>query len=280
MEMIHTAAACKAWTSGQSGSTIGFVPTMGALHFGHMELVKRCLEENDKCIVSIFVNPTQFTDARDLTAYPRQPEQDQKMLESLGVHALFMPAPSEMYPQGTEALLQIPLDNLDKVMEGASRPGHFTGVVTIVDLLFKLIQPHKAYFGEKDFQQLLVIKKLVEFCHHPTQIVACPLVREADGLAYSSRNMRLNEHDRRLAKIIPDTLLEVARRYRPGHVDEAKESVHRIFAGAPGVTLDYFKICNPQTLSEIVEGDTGQVRMFVAALVGGVRLIDNTNAPL
>lgn len=280
MEIIQTASACKAWRNSQSGISIGFVPTMGALHIGHMELVKRCMEENDKCIVSIFVNPTQFTDSRDLNAYPRQPEQDRKMLESLGVQALFMPSPSEMYPQGTQSLLEIPLENLDKVMEGASRPGHFTGVVTIVDLLFKLIQPHKAYFGEKDYQQLLVIRRLVEYCNHPTQVVACPLVREADGLAYSSRNMRLNPHDRRLAQIIPQTLLEVAGSYRPGHVEEAKERVRRSFEGVAGVTLDYFKVCNPQTLTEIVEGDTGEVRMFVAAIVGGVRLIDNTKAPL
>src|SRR4030095_6679172 len=173
----------------QKKASIGFVPTMGALHAGHKALVRRSMEENEVTVVSIFVNPTQFSQASDLEKYPRTPEADKNMLEQTGATFLFSPSTDEMYPGGT-ALQDISLGNLESVMEGVYRPGHFQGVAHIVRLLFETVQPHRAYFGEKDFQHLAVIRRMVQMEKLPVEIVPCPTVREASGLAMSSRNMR------------------------------------------------------------------------------------------
>ena len=254
--------------------TIGFVPTMGALHQGHLELMRRAKEENDLLVVSIFVNPIQFNNPEDLKKYPRDPETDIKMLQSVGCDILFMPETGEMYPE--EVLTRYDFGDLERVMEGAFRPGHFNGVAIVVKKLFEITIPHRAYFGEKDFQQLAIIQKLVVMESLPVTIVPCPIVREADGLAMSSRNRRLTQIERAVAPFIYQTLIEAKKSGQLMSPMEITEMVTNRFADQPAFRLEYFQLADDRELQPVENWkDADGVIAFVAAWLGKVRLIDN-----
>lgn len=250
------------------------MPTMGALHAGHASLVKRCVAENDAAVVSVFVNPTQFNDQNDLVKYPRTPEADCRLLEECGAAFVFAPAVEEMYPEpDTRCFSYAPLDT---VMEGAFRPGHFNGVCQIVSKLFDAVQPDRAYFGEKDFQQLAIIREMVRHMNYPLEIVGCPIVREEDGLALSSRNARLSVEERKNALKISQTLFE-SRTFATSHtVAETQKFVEDAIAAAPGLRLEYFELVDGNTLQKIANWeDTSYAVGCITVFCGEVRLIDN-----
>ncbi|MGC8865416.1 MAG: pantoate--beta-alanine ligase [Bacteroidales bacterium] len=257
-----------------SGKSLGFVPTMGALHEGHLSLVRRAVQENDYAIASIFVNPIQFNNPEDLAKYPRTPEQDVRMLQEAGCHAVFMPTVEEMYPSAVNETYDF--GHLDKVMEGAFRPGHFKGVAIVVRRLFEMVQPHRAYFGEKDYQQLAIIRALVSKYEIPVEIVPCPIVRESDGLAMSSRNMRLSPSDRRKAPHIYQTLVSAREMIHDHTVTEVKNWVLQNLQHVDGFEPEYFEIADAETLLPVNDWNEAHIAMgFVAVWLGGVRLIDN-----
>lgn len=256
------------------GNTIGFVPTMGALHQGHISLQERSKKENDFTVYSIFVNPIQFNDAEDLEKYPRSEESDLKMLSEAACDLVFMPSVQEIYPEKSTAVYDF--GHLDKVMEGEFRPGHFNGVAVLVKRLFDIIQPHRAYFGEKDFQQLAIIKALVNMLVLPVEIVACPIVREASGLAMSSRNENLYPQDRETASVIYRTMIRAKEKVPALSPDEIQEWARSQINAAPGMQAEYFSLVDADTLLPVKEWKPGQrVISCVAAHIGGVRLIDN-----
>lgn len=257
-----------------SGKTIGFVPTMGALHDGHISLVKKAKEVSDVVVVSIFVNPTQFNNHRDLEKYPRIPEKDVPMLKAAGGDILFMPEVQEMYPEGAKSSEKtLPLGSLGEVMEAKHRPGHFDGVITIVRKLFEAVGACKSFFGQKDFQQLAVVRHLVKQENLPVEIISCPIIREADGLAMSSRNMRLNAEQRRSATVLSKALFAVEREWKSRSIPELRELVTAIMNQEPTVKLEYFEIADRDTLETISEKRNAVA--CIAAYVGEVRLIDN-----
>jgi pantoate--beta-alanine ligase len=255
--------------------TIGFVPTMGALHRGHLELVSRSVIENDCCVVSVFVNPTQFNNASDLEKYPRDIHRDADLLKYAGCDIIFAPEASEIY--NSEELknnLEFDFGGLDKVMEGQFRPGHFNGVVQIVSKLFNLVQPNKAYFGEKDFQQLAIIHRMVEILNFDVEIVDCPIVREESGLAMSSRNERLSAEQRKKAVEISKVLFE-SRNFVPElSPNELKSWVIENINAVDGLEVEYFEIANTTTLQTIASWTEASVGC-IAVFCGEVRLIDN-----
>lgn len=256
------------------GHQIGFVPTMGALHQGHISLVNQSKKENDYTVVSIFVNPTQFNNQQDLKKYPRTEKKDADLLKEAGVDILFIPSVEEMYP--TETTSQIfDFNGLENQMEGKFRPGHFDGVATIVKKFFEIIQPDRAYFGEKDFQQLRIIEELVKKLNIKTQIVPVPIMREQDGLAMSSRNMRLSEEMRAEAPEIY-RILKNAKLYLKDHsIAETKKFVSEAFA-QNRLQLEYFEIADELTLESAKEKSKhDKLRAFVAAFADEIRLIDN-----
>ena len=256
------------------GKSIGLVPTMGALHEGHASLVKRSVEENDVTVVSVFVNPTQFNDKGDLERYPRTLDADCALLSSLGTDCVFAPSVEEVYPEpDTRQFSYAPLDT---VMEGAFRPGHFNGVCQIVTKLFDAVLPHRAYFGEKDFQQLAIIREMVRQENYSLEIVGCPIVREPDGLAMSSRNTRLSYEERKNALKISQTLFE-SRTFAAEHtVAETKQFVEDAIAAAPGLELEYFQLVDGNTLQPIATWDeTTYAVGCITVFCGEVRLIDN-----
>lgn len=258
----------------KSGKSIGFVPTMGALHDGHISLVKKAKEENDVVIISIFVNPTQFNNKSDLEKYPRIPEKDVPMLKQAGGDILFMPDEKEMYPEGTvSSSKSLQLGSLGEVMEAAHRPGHFDGVITVVRKLFEIVGTCKAYFGQKDFQQLAVVRFLVKYENLPAEIISCPIVREADGLAMSSRNMRLTPEQRKSATVLSKALFAVQHEWKNKSIEELHQLVTAIINEEPGVKLEYFEIADRDTLMPVKEKKNAVA--CVAAYVGEVRLIDN-----
>jgi len=257
-----------------AGKSIGFVPTMGALHEGHLALMRQAKKENDLLVVSIFVNPVQFNNADDLKKYPRTPEADTKKLERVQCDVLFAPDTEEMYPE--EITVQYDFGGLDKVMEGAFRPGHFNGVAVVVKKLFDIINPDRAYFGEKDFQQLTLIKKLTVIEKIPVEIVSCPIVRETDGLAMSSRNRLLSAKERKIAPFIYKTLQEA--KHRRNHIcaNPLRQMIINIFEGNKQFRLEYFDIVNDETLQPISQwNDKIGTVACVAVWLGSVRLIDN-----
>lgn len=258
----------------QAGKTIGFVPTMGALHEGHLSLVRHCMAHNDICIVSIFINPTQFNNQKDLAAYPCTPDADCALLESVGCNYVFIPSENEMYPEPDTRVFD--LGAIARVMEGVYRPGHFNGVAQIVSKLFEIVQPDDAYFGEKDFQQIAIIKAMVKSLRLSVSIVACPILRQADGLALSSRNMRLTPEQRQIAPIIAATLKE-SRRFVPEK--EAHEVVNRVIDTlnkVPQLRVEYFEIVDETTLQPIRNWHEGVKPIgCIAVFCGEVRLIDN-----
>lgn len=263
----------------RQGKTIGFVPTMGALHAGHAALVQKACSENEICVVSIFVNPTQFNNAEDLQKYPRTLEKDTTLLESLGVHFVFAPTAEEMYSaEEMQARFSFDFNGLDEVMEGKMRPGHFNGVVQVVSRLFELVRPTRAYFGEKDFQQLAIIRHMVE---HSTlssnfnnlKIVGCPIVREASGLALSSRNERLSNNEKQTAVAISQTLIASLEWAKADSLEEVQKRVIDTINAIDGLEVEYFEIVNKTTLQPTTTFDNaiGCVTVYC----GPVRLIDN-----
>lgn len=276
MNIVHTIKDLQAALSAlrAQGKTVGLVPTMGALHAGHASLVKRSVAENDVTVVSVFVNPTQFNDKNDLVKYPRTLEADCVLLESCGASFAFAPSVEEMYPEpDTRQFSYAPLDT---VMEGAFRPGHFNGVCQIVSKLFDAVKPDRAYFGEKDFQQLAIIREMVRQMQFPLEIVGCPIVREEDGLALSSRNARLSGEERQQALRISQTLFE-SRTFAADHtIEETQHFVEESIAAAPGLRLEYFELVDGTTLQKISHwSDTDYAVGCITVFCGEVRLIDN-----
>lgn len=263
----------------QEGARIGFVPTMGALHPGHISLISKAKEENDIVVCSIYVNPTQFNNPSDLTHYPRQVEQDISMLQSAGCNALFLPDTETMYPGGAEqaALTTLSFGILEHQMEGRFRPGHFNGVGIVVSKLLHMVAPHRAYFGQKDLQQLLIIRKLVRDLSFPVEVVACPTLREGSGLAMSSRNQRLTDTEKSIAPLLHKTLSGMLSRLLSGTDVSATVTWGREQISAePAFTLEYLEVCELNTLSSIEDGKLGQeFAICIAAHLGTVRLIDN-----
>lgn len=260
----------------KNNQTIGFAPTMGALHQGHLSLYQAAKKENDIVISSIFVNPTQFNNPEDLEKYPRTVEADLKALEeSQTVDAVYLPEVKDLYPDGLKSQ-SYDFDGLENEMEGKFRPGHFDGVGTVVEELFHQVKPDNAYFGEKDFQQLAIIKKMVEKKQIPVNIIGAPILREQNGLAMSSRNERLTPEQRQDAKIIYKTLRKVNDWFRVISIPEIHERVNAIFENSKDFKLEYFTIANEKNLKETDFFYKDQsYRAFIAVFAGSVRLIDN-----
>ena len=277
-EAVHKAKA--------DGKSIGLVPTMGALHEGHLSLIRKAKEQNDIAVVSVFVNPIQFNNKEDLAKYPRTVDADCEKLESVGADFVFIPSVEEMYPEPVKE--EYHFGPLEEVMEGPKRPGHFSGVAVVVRRLFDLAEPDRAYFGEKDYQQLAIIRNLIEQIHYNIEIVPCPIVRADDGLALSSRNMRLSPAARAIAPTIYDTLQQAAEMAECEEVDDVKEWVMSSLASFNEVNPDqcpdglcfepeYFEIVDARTLQPIETwdeaGEDGAVGC-IAVWLDGVRLID------
>ena len=258
-----------------AGQTIGLVPTMGALHAGHLSLMERSCRDNDITVASIFVNPTQFNNATDLKTYPRTEEKDCALLEKAGVDYAFVPSVEEIYPEPDTRVFD--LGAVAEVMEGAMRPGHFNGVAQIVSRLFSYVNPTRAYFGEKDFQQIAVIRRMAQLEGFDFEIIACPIVREADGLALSSRNVRLTPEQRKIAPAIHRTLARSLDMTRDKSVGEVKQWVKEEIDRRPFMTTEYYEIVNPLTMQPTDSWMTsdGPAVGCVTVYCGDVRLIDN-----
>lgn len=258
-----------------AGQTIGLVPTMGALHAGHLSLMERSCRDNDITVASIFVNPTQFNNATDLKTYPRTEEKDCALLEKAGVDYAFVPSVEEIYPEPDTRVFD--LGAVAEVMEGAMRPGHFNGVAQIVSRLFSYVNPTRAYFGEKDFQQIAVIRRMAQLEGFDFEIIACPIVREADGLALSSRNVRLTPEQRQIAPAIHRTLARSLDMARDKSVGEVKQWVKEEIDRQSFMTTEYYEIVNPLTMQPTDSWMTpdGPAVGCVTVYCGDVRLIDN-----
>lgn len=255
------------------GKSVGLVPTMGALHEGHISLVTRCRKENDVVVVSVFVNPTQFNNKEDLRTYPRTEEADKRLLEAAGCDVVFMPTVEEVYPEPDNRVFN--LGPVAEVMEGAMRPGHFNGVAQIVSKLFMYVEPDRAYFGEKDFQQIAVIREMVRQEGFRLEIVPCPIVREADGLAKSSRNVRLTPENRAKAPAIAKALMESVEYAKTHTVAETHDKVVEQITAA-GMEVEYYQIVDSLTMQAVENWDDApQINGCVTVYCGDVRLIDN-----
>jgi pantoate--beta-alanine ligase len=274
MQVLTTIAALSQWRAG-APPPIGFVPTMGFLHEGHLSLIRRARAENTRVVASIFVNPTQFGPHEDFQDYPRDLNRDFALLDTAQVDAVFTPTVDEMYPDGASTVVEVAA--LSNVLEGASRPGHFRGVATIVCTLFHIVRPDRAYFGEKDYQQLQVIRRLVQDLHMPVEIIGCPTIRQSDTVALSSRNVYLSLPERDAAVAVPEALFRAKHLYTAGEREVAKlqAAVHQRLANEPLIRPDYVAIVHPHTLQPlVVVGLEGGV-LCVAVWVGKTRLIDN-----
>lgn len=258
----------------RAGKTIGLVPTMGAFHEGHLTLMRQAKTENDLAVVTLFVNPTQFNDPEDFARYPRDPERDVRLAESVGVDFLFTPTPDVMYPKGSDTVVIVRA--LSERLEGASRPGHFAGVSTIVTKLLNIAQADRAYFGEKDWQQLQIVKALTLDLDIPTEIIGLPIVREGDGLALSSRNIRLTSEERSAAVVLSQSLDQAQSLATVGVQNTAQlaAGIRRMIEAQPLAALDYAAVVDPITLQEVETIKSGAVALL-AATFGKVRLIDN-----
>lgn len=258
------------------GRSVGLVPTMGALHAGHISLVDRARRENGVVVVSVFVNPTQFNNATDLATYPRTEEADCAKLREADVDIAFIPTVEEMYPQEDTRVFD--LGEVAAVMEGPMRPGHFNGVAQVVSKLFSFVSPDRAYFGEKDFQQIAVIRRMVELEKFPIEIVACPICREADGLALSSRNVRLTPENRSIAPAIYRILKKSVEWARDHSLDDTRRLVVEELNAYPSMEVEYYEIVDPLTMQPLEEWSTphnGQAVGCITCYCGDVRLIDN-----
>ena len=276
MIVVETIEMLRAFLSAarESGKSVGLVPTMGALHEGHASLVQRSVVENDVTIVSVFVNPTQFNDKGDLERYPRTLEADCRLLEALGADCVFAPSVEEVYPEPDTRVFDF--TPLDKVMEGIYRPGHFNGVAQIVSKLFMFVEPDRAYFGEKDFQQLAIIREMVRQQDFKLEIVGCPIVREADGLAMSSRNTLLTAEQRATSLAISKSLF-ASQEYAKNHtLAETKQMVEDTIAATDGLELEYYEVVDGNTLQPVnAWGDAEYIVGCITVYCGKVRLIDN-----
>lgn len=256
-------------------STIGFVPTMGALHEGHLSLLEQSVKENQHTVISIFVNPTQFNNPEDLKKYPRTLENDVEKIKSVSPDIIiFAPSVDEMY-DGNTVSSHFSFDGLEFQMEGSHRPGHFDGVGTIVSKLFEIVQPTSAYFGEKDFQQLQIVKKMVTKNNIPVNIVGCPILREKSGLAMSSRNERLSPQDKEKAALIYKTLLEARQLFENEPAEAILKHVEDTFKAHPGFELEYFEIADEENLLPLTIKENKKYRAFIAVFLSNIRLIDN-----
>ena len=274
MIVVNTVDALNAALSSCPKEGIGFVPTMGALHNGHRSLVERARKENDTVVVSVFVNPTQFNDKNDLKNYPRTPEADCAVLESAGADIVFMPSVEDIYPEPDTRVFDFGL--VDKVMEGATRPGHFNGVAQVVSRLFALVNPARAYFGEKDFQQIAVIKAMVEQLNIDIDIVECAIVRGEDGLALSSRNELLTPEHRAAAPHIYDTIKQCAEKMESMTPDELTAWVVATIDSNPLLKTIYFEAVDARTMQRVERwSDSERIQGCCAVQAGAIRLIDN-----
>ena len=258
----------------QLGKRIGFVPTMGALHEGHISLIRSARKLNDAVVVSIFVNPLQFGPTEDFSKYPRTMESDSRKLDGEKVDYLFAPSAEEMYPKGAATTVYV--EGLSEKLDGKSRPGHFKGVTTVVAKLFEIVRPDRAYFGQKDAAQVAVLRKMVHDLNMDLEMVVCPIVREADGLALSSRNVYLSPEQRKQALVLHRALMRIQFIADQGDRDAASLREHgvQVVAEEPGVKLDYLEIVDPNTLDPVEDISRGAL-VAVAAWVGTTRLIDN-----
>ncbi|MCF8373753.1 MAG: pantoate--beta-alanine ligase [Bacteroidales bacterium] len=276
MKIYTTIADLNAEISGlrKNGNTIGFVPTMGALHQGHISLLEESKKQTGCSVVSIFVNPTQFNNPEDFEKYPITIEADKEKLIAAGCDILFLPSVNEMYPKPDTR--EFDFDGIDRVMEGEFRPGHFNGVAQIVSKLFDAVRPDIAFFGQKDFQQLAIIKKMVEKLNYPVEIIGCTIVREEDGLAMSSRNVRLSTEERKKALLLSQCLFEVPNYSKSKTVQEVSDWVEGQFQNDAVYQFEYFRIVDDTSLQATLSWDEpGQKVACIAVHVGPVRLIDN-----
>jgi pantoate--beta-alanine ligase len=274
MKTVSTIAEVRAWHAASPGS-IGLVPTMGYLHDGHLSLVSRARAENDRVAASLFVNPTQFGPHEDLSRYPRDVERDQALLAAAGCDLLFAPPVSEVYPSGFSTTVDV--GAVAEPLEGERRPGHFRGVATVVLKLFDIFQPDRAYFGEKDAQQLAVIRRLVKDLDVPVDVRPCPTVREADGLAMSSRNSYLNAEERRAAGILFRALGAAGQRFKSGEREAPmlRHAMSEVLQTEPLARVDYVALADPETFRPIEGVITGSALLLLAVRIGSTRLIDN-----
>lgn len=276
MEIIPLIRDMQRWSEARrlEGKKIAFIPTMGFLHEGHLSLVREGKKHSDVVVVSIFVNPMQFNQQTDFDKYPKSFEQDRQMLEDVGTDALFSPNAPEMYPEGFQTAVEV--EKVSQPLCGAFRPGHFRGVATVVSKLFNIVKPHVAIFGEKDFQQCVVIQRMVKDLSFDLEILPMPTIREVDGLAMSSRNARLSVAERQTSLCIARALNSAAEMVQRNErrADQILRSVREILAQQGGVRLEYASLCHPETLEEVSEV-TKPTLLAIAAWVGEVRLIDN-----
>ncbi len=276
MQVFQQISEIKTYISSQKQQhkTIGFVPTMGALHQGHISLINESKKVCDITVCSIFVNPTQFNNANDLTHYPRTPEVDRPLLEQAGCDVLYMPDVKDIYP--TTDTRQFNFGYIDTILEAEHRPGHYNGVGQVVSILLRGIEPNKAFFGSKDYQQVMIVKALVKLLKLPVEIISCPILREDDGLAMSSRNMLLTPEERKIASLVPK-MMEGARDIaKQIGVSDAKLYIHNEVAQVPIMKLDYYEVCDTETLEPLTALKPNQPAIsLIAVFVGNIRLIDN-----
>ena len=260
--------------SRRAGKPVGLVATMGALHGGHLSLIRRCRAENELAIMSLFVNPIQFNRKGDLDRYPRDLERDSRMARETGVDIIYAPGVAQMYPEGFATYITV--EGITDRWEGASRPGHFRGVVTVCAKLFTICRPHRAYFGQKDYQQSLVVRRMVSDLNLDLEIIVLPTVREADGLALSSRNVLLNPEERQQATVLSRALIEAQAAVRAGECDARRlaDAIEAHIRSAPLAVVDYVGVCDPDTLEPLAR-ISGRAVALVAASFGTTRLIDN-----
>lgn len=276
MQVFQQISEVKTYISSQKQQhkTIGFVPTMGALHQGHISLINESKKNCDITVCSIFVNPTQFNNANDLTRYPRTPEVDMQLLERAGCDVLYMPDVKDIYP--TTDTRQFNFGYIDTILEAEHRPGHYNGVGQVVSILLAGIEPNKAFFGSKDYQQVMIVKALVNQLKLPVEIISCPILREDDGLAMSSRNMLLTPEERKIAKLVPIMMEEARDIARQIGVSAAKSYIHNEVAKVPIMKLDYYEVCDTETLEPLTALKPNQQAIsLIAVFVGNIRLIDN-----
>ena len=258
----------------QKGNTIGFVPTMGALHQGHISLINYSKQQTNITVCSIFVNPTQFNNASDLTHYPRTPQADIKLLEEAGCDILYMPEVKDVYPENDTR--QFNFDYLDSILEGAKRPGHFNVVGQVVSILLQGVKPDKAFLGSKDYQQVMVVKSLVKQLNLDVEIIACPILRDPDGLAMSSRNTRLTLEERKVAALIPIMMKEALEIVKARGITAAKTFITESVSKHPLMQLEYYEVCDSENLELLNDYSSSKPAVSLIALfVGNIRLIDN-----
>jgi len=274
MEILITPRAMRSWRRAEGG-TVGLVPTMGYLHEGHLTLVRRSVSENRRTVVSIFVNPTQFGPGEDFERYPRDEVRDLALLRECGVDAVYLPSAAEMYPHGFQTFVDV--EQVTQRLEGAARPGHFRGVTTIVLKLLNAVEPDRAYFGRKDAQQLRVVQRMVEDLNVPSEIVPCDIVREADGLAMSSRNVYLTPEQRAAAPVINHALTEARARFDAGERSAAviRSLVSELIAAEPLAAIEYVSLADDRTLDELDGAIDRPVLLSVVVRFGQTRLLDN-----